>query len=318
MNNNIFKKSYLVTSLIVYFFVFISISFCITCSLSLFLWESPLTEEFIRLRAPRTFGNIFILSFLFTTILMILKYLIFDLPQHIKTNQSNVEEKIKIENLQNDFISNVSHEIKTPLAVIINYVSLLKNSDINESEREQYINNIEKQTNKISQLVSTILKINKLENGTYDISKTNVNVSNLLCESLLSFEKVLQEKEINLQTEFDENIFVKTDSQLLELVFNNLLSNAFKFTSSKGSIFVSCSEKENNIIVEISDTGCGISSEVGDKIFNKFYQADTSHKSEGNGLGLALVKQIIDLLCGEISVRSQVGVGTTFLITLTK
>lgn len=156
MNNNIFKKSYLVTSLLVYFFVFISISFCITCSLSLFLWESPLTEEFIRLRAPRTFGNIFILSFLFTTILMILKYLIFDLPQHIKTNQSNVEEKIKIENLQNDFISNVSHEIKTPLAVIINYVSLLKNSDINESEREQYINNIEKQTNKISQLVSTI------------------------------------------------------------------------------------------------------------------------------------------------------------------
>ena len=111
------------------------------------------------------------------------------------------------------------------MAVIINYVSLLKNSDINESEREQYINNIEKQTNKISQLVSTILKINKLENGTYDISKTNVNVSNLLCESLLSFEKVLQEKEINLQTEFDENIFVKTDSQLLELVFNNLLSN---------------------------------------------------------------------------------------------
>ena len=128
----------------------------------------------------------------------------------------------------------------------------------------------------------------------------------------------VQEKEINLQTEFDENIFIKTDSQLLELVFNNLLSNAFKFTSSKGSIFVSCTEKENNIIVEISDTGCGISSEVGDKIFNKFYQADTSHKSEGNGLGLALVKQIIDLLCGEISVRSQVGVGTTFLITLTK
>ena len=124
MNNSIFKKSYLVTSLLVYFFVFISISFCITCSLSLFLWESPLTEEFIRLRAPRTFGNIFILSFLFTTILMILKYLIFDLPQHIKTNQSNVEEKINEADQALYYVKNSGKNAVKLFNEITNYKSM--------------------------------------------------------------------------------------------------------------------------------------------------------------------------------------------------
>ena len=318
MYKNSMDKGYIFTSLLVYFFVFVSISFILTCSLSLFLWDAPLSVDFIRASAPKTFSNVFILSFLFTCILMLVKYLVFDKPQQVNHKKQINEEKNKVESIQSDFISNVSHEIKTPLSVISNYVNLLKSSEFQNPEDNKYLDIIQTQTIKISEMVTNILKLNKLENKTFEVKKEIFNLSDFICNSLLSFEHIWQNKNIDIQTNVNENIFIKTDKQLLELVFNNLFSNALKFTESNGCVFVDCSEDKNFIYLEVTDTGCGISSEIGKRIFEKFYQADTSHKVDGNGLGLALVKEIIDILAGEITVKSELGKGSTFLITLKK
>ena len=318
MAKSIFDKRYIITSLFLYIIVFISISFILTCSLSLFLWDSPLSEEFIRIRAPKTFSNIFILSLLFTSILLLVKYLLFDKPQHKNLEDKIIAEKQKTENIQSDFISNVSHEIKTPLSVISNYVNILQSIEFENPESKQYLDIIQEQTKKISSMVTDILKLNKLENQTFEIKKEKINIGDFICESLLLFEHIWQEKNINIETKVNEYSLINTDKRLLELVFNNLISNALKFTEKNGRVFVACTENKNFVTIEVSDTGCGISSDIGNRIFDKFYQGDTSHKIEGNGLGLALVKQIIDVLSGEITVKSEIGKGSTFIIKLNK
>ena len=111
-------------------------------------------------------------------------------------------------------------------------------------------------------------------------------------------------------------MIVKADAELLGHVWNNLFSNAFKFTPSGGTVKVSLSATEHHAIVKVSDTGCGMTAEVGAHIFEKFYQGDTSHSVQGNGLGLALVKRIIDIMHGEIAVESAVGKGSTFTVRI--
>lgn len=136
-----------------------------------------------------------------------------------------------------------------------------------------------------------------------------------LAEAALVYEERLDDKGISLQADLEE-ISVFTSPELLSIVWNNLLSNAVKFTEQGGKISLSLCLKNGNAIVKISDTGEGIAPEMGKRIFDKFYQGDTSHAAEGNGLGLALVKKVIDILGGEISVESETGKGSTFTVTL--
>ena len=128
------------------------------------------------------------------------------------------------------------------------------------------------------------------------------------------YESVWEQKNIEIETEIAEDIKVNTDGELLALVWNNLFSNAFKFTSEGGKVSVVLKATEHHAIVEVKDTGCGMSPEVGAHIFEKFYQGDTSHATQGNGLGLALVKRVVDILHGEISVASSLGKGSTFTV----
>ena len=160
------------------------------------------------------------------------------------------------ETLRTDFIANVSHELKTPLAVIQNYGTLLQQPDLPEK------------------------------------------------------------KNLEINTDVEEEVMVDTDAELLALVWNNLFSNAVKFTDPGGKLFLSLKSEGDYAIVQVTDTGCGIPPEVGRHIFEKFYQGDTSHASQGNGLGLALVKRVIDIVGGDISVSSQVGKGSTFTVKL--
>ena len=132
---------------------------------------------------------------------------------------------------------------------------------------------------------------------------------------ILSFENLLEEKNIALECDLDE-VEIVSSPTYLEIVWNNLLSNAVKFTPEGGTISVSLKKAGENVVVKVTDTGCGISPEVGARIFDKFYQGDTSHAQEGNGLGLALVKKVIDILGGEITVSSELGKGSTFTIIL--
>jgi len=135
-----------------------------------------------------------------------------------------------------------------------------------------------------------------------------------LCTCLLQFESVWEKKNIEIETELDEDVKVQTDEELLSLVWNNLLSNAFKFTPEGGKVTVVLEATEQHVIVKVMDTGCGMSPEVGAHIFEKFYQGDTSHATQGNGLGLALVKKVVDILQGEISVESGIGKGSSFIV----
>ncbi len=226
-------------------------------------------------------------------------------------------ELSKNELLRNDFVSNVSHEIKTPLAVIQNYAKTLQTKDLAPKKYEECLKGLIAQTKKLSDLITNILKLNKLENQQIVPEIEKIDLAELLRISTLSFENILEKKDLELECNIDE-MTITSSSSMLEIVFNNLISNAIKFTDTGGKISISLKEANGYAIIKVKDTGCGISSEVGKHIFDKFYQGDTSHATEGNGLGLALVKKVIDLIGGEISVKSKVGVGTTFTIKLKK
>lgn len=221
----------------------------------------------------------------------------------------------KSEVLKNDFISNVSHEMKTPLAVIGNYASALADPNLDVETREKYAATLKSATDRLSRLVTDILKLNKLQNQEIKPEISRLNLSDALAECILAFEGKIVEKDLLLECDLDD-VFISSSRSLLEIVFSNLISNAIKFTEPGGRVSVTLKEIEGNAVVRVTDTGCGMTKEVGMRIFEKFYQGDTSHAGEGNGLGLALVKKVIDILGGEITVASQLGKGTSFTVTL--
>lgn len=225
-----------------------------------------------------------------------------------------VEELGSVETLKTDFFSHVSHEIKTPLAVIQNYAQLLESDELSEQSRKEYAQIINDSTKKLSHLITNILKINKLEKQNIDCHYENYDICYQICDCLLSFEKLWDQKNMDIEVNIEEKRVVFSDRELMMLVWNNLISNAIKFTDVKGKITVKEWVEKQRCIVEISDNGCGIDDKTMEHIFDKFYQGDTSHAMQGNGLGLALVAQIMPLLNGEITVTSQVGEGSTFRV----
>ena len=229
-----------------------------------------------------------------------------------------VEQLKKVDSLSNDFISNVSHEMKTPLAVIQSYATILQNPDLSEDERKEYTSKIYASTQQLSVLVSNILKLNKIENNQTNTKKINYNLSEQLSQSLLDMENLWESKNIDIAFNVEDNIHINSDEELMKIVWANLFSNAIKFTPSGGTITVNLTNHIDKIVVSISDTGCGMDEETKTHIFEKFYQGDTSHSEKGNGLGLSLVKRIIDLTDSEISVESTLNKGSTFTVTLKK
>ena len=165
-------------------------------------------------------------------------------------------------------------------------------------------------------MVSTTLKLNKLENQQIFPQAETYDLGEQLCQCLLAFENAWEEKGLYIQTELEEQVQVTADPELLSLVWNNLFSNGVKFTEPGGILSVTLETQEDLAVIRVADTGCGISPEVGKHVFEKFYQGDTSHATQGNGLGLALVKRVMDIVGGDISVESQVGVGSVFTVKL--
>lgn len=221
-----------------------------------------------------------------------------------------------IETLRTDFIANVSHELKTPLAVIQNYATMLQNPKLTEERRIDYAKTITEASRRFSELVTNILKMNKLENQQIYPETKNYNLSEQLTECLLNFEDAWEKKNLDLEVNIDEDVIIRADEELLTLVWNNLFSNAIKFTDDGGKISVGLKVENGYAVAKISDTGCGMTAEVGERIFEKFYQGDNSHSMQGNGLGLSLVKRVIDIMNGEISVESTLGQGSTFTVKL--
>lgn len=227
-----------------------------------------------------------------------------------------VEELGSVETLKTDFVSNVSHELKTPIAVIKNYAELLQMKNASDGEKAEYARNIEEAAGHLSALISNILKLNKLENQRIDPEIESYDLCGQLEECILQYEELWDEKELELEVDMEEKAVIQADPSLMELVWNNLLSNAIKFTEQGGKVTVRQATEAEYVEVSVSDTGCGMSKESIRHIFDKFYQGDTSHSKEGNGLGLALVKRILVLMNGDIQVVSQEGKGSTFTVKL--
>jgi signal transduction histidine kinase len=225
------------------------------------------------------------------------------------------QELESIEMLKTGFIADVSHEIKTPLAVIQNYAAALQDETLGPEDRREYIKTIIGSAQKLSALVSNILNLNKLEHQEMPSSAVLFNVSEQLRRCALAFEDLWERKNITFDADLEE-LTVCYDENMLEIVWNNLISNAIKFTAPGGSISLSLKRLAGFAVVRIRDSGCGMDEETQKHIFDKFYQGDGSHAQDGNGLGLALVKKAVDISGAKISVISRPGEGTTFTVRL--
>lgn len=227
-----------------------------------------------------------------------------------------VVELGSIETLKNDFIANVSHEIKTPLSVIQNYAVALRSNELSEDLRMEYMDIIINASKNLSSLVTNILKLNKLENQEIVVNTEPFDVCRQLCSCIIFFDGEMEQKQIDFEVEMDDRAMVFADEGMLEIVWHNLLSNAIKFTEPGGKIILTQTSDEDSVVVSITDSGCGMTEETMKHIFDKFYQGDTSHSGEGNGLGLALVLRVVELAGGTISVVSKPDKGSTFTVRL--
>ena len=202
------------------------------------------------------------------------------------------------------------------MTVIQNYATLLQQPNLNEKKRQAYASAMMDTSKRLTSMITNILKLNKLENQTIYPNTQTYDLGEQLCECLLGFEELWEDKHLDIQTDIAEGVQVRADPELLFLVWNNLFSNAIKFTEPGGTVSLCLKTTPTLAVVEVKDTGCGIPAEVGKHIFEKFYQGDTSHITQGNGLGLALVRRVIDIMHGDISVTSEVGKGSLFIVRL--
>lgn len=228
-----------------------------------------------------------------------------------------VEELGSIETLKTDFFSNVSHEFKTPLSVIYSNAQILQRQEMRE-EQTECVDNIVYSCKKMSGLVQNMLKLNKLEKQTIIPEVEVYDVCAQICECAVQFEESWEKKNLEFDADLEEHAYISADPGLMELVWNNLLSNAIKYNREGGSITISETSDDRYVRVSVADTGLGMNKNVMKHIFDKFYQGDESHATFGNGLGLALVKRILELSDASITVESTPDRGSVFTVILEK
>ena len=220
------------------------------------------------------------------------------------------------EMLRSDFINNFSHEFKTPIVSIAGFAKLLQRGNLTEEQKMQYLNAIEEESMRLSYMATNILNMTKVENQEILTDVTKFNLSEQIRFAVLLMEDQWSKKNLELQLDFDEHM-IEANEELLKQVWINLVGNAVKFAPRCATVAVDICATARSYIVAISNTGSEIPPEKQKRIFNKFYQADESHAQEGSGIGLAIVKKIVDLHGGWVSVRSGDGM-TTFTVEMPK
>lgn len=223
------------------------------------------------------------------------------------------EELASVEMLHSDFINNFSHEFKTPIVSILGFAKILKKGNLDDEQKQEYIDIIEEEAQRLSYLANNVMNLNKVQNQVALTNLTTFNLSEQIRASVLLLENEWSKKQTELTLDFDE-YYVTASEELLKEVWINLLDNAIKFSKEKGKVSVSISESAGSISVSVSNDG-SISPENITHVFDKFYQVDRSHSTKGNGIGLAIVKRIVELHHGSVFVTSQSDV-TTFTVKL--
>jgi signal transduction histidine kinase len=217
--------------------------------------------------------------------------------------------------LQTDFVSNVSHEFKTPINAIEGYSTLLQGSDNLDGDQREYVEKILLNTGRLSSLVGSILLLSKLENQQIPTNQTKYRLDEQIRQSVVALEASWAQKSIELDVELDRASYVGNEA-MMRHVWDNLISNAVKFSPNGGAVKLRLSKKPGKLVFTVEDQGPGLSEEAQKHIFDKFYQADTSHKQEGNGLGLALVKRILTIEKGQITALNIPEGGCRITVTL--
>ena len=221
-----------------------------------------------------------------------------------------------VETLRENFVSDFSHEFKTPIVSISGFAKLLKDPSLTAEQRNEYLDVIIDESTRLVELSESVLTLNRLD-SVEEITKEQYLLDEQLRQCVLMFEQQCENKGIELSVDL-EKITVNSNYKFMSQVIVNLLSNAVKFTDGGGKIDVKLKSMGLNAVITISDTGCGMDEETKSNIFNKFFQGDKSHTTQGNGLGLSIVKKIVEMLGGQIFVESKVGVGSTFTVLMLK
>ena len=225
------------------------------------------------------------------------------------------EELGMTEIVQTDFVSNVSHEFKTPINAIEGYATLLQGGAQSDAEREVYVEKILLNTERLSELVSNILLISKIENQAIQTPSVSFRLDEQIRGAIVDLEAKWGKKNIEFDVELDFVDYVGNQS-LLRHVWDNLIDNAVKFSPAGSEIKIRLDAKDGRVTFSIADRGCGIDEKAKEHIFDKFFQGDSSHKGEGNGLGLSLVKKIVDIHGGNVSVENRTDGGCCFKVSL--
>lgn len=246
-----------------------------------------------------------------------LKYdgMVEELNEMSSTFNTMVHELGNIETLRSDFVVTVSHEFKTPLASIEGYATILQNPELTVEETKEYTQMIIESTKQLAKLSRNILMISSLENKEIITERTEFRLDEQIRQSVLMLEPIWEDKKIDLNIDLDHANYYSNEELLMQ-VWLNVIGNAIKFTPKNSEISIALKASPAELTITITDTGIGMSQEDQKHIFDKFYQADRSGYTDGNGLGLSLVKRIIDLCHGKISVESELGLGTSFVIVL--
>ncbi|MHC5216627.1 HAMP domain-containing sensor histidine kinase [Enterococcus sp. LJL128] len=239
-----------------------------------------------------------------------------DLEDLIQNFNLMARELQNVELVHKSFINDFSHEMKTPLVSINGFAKQLQNPALTEAERTKYLQIITEETARLSTLSANILLLSKVENQeSITLKKIRYSLDEQLRHALILLQKEWEAKNLTMSLNLNP-VLIYGDSDLLIQVWLNILSNAIRFTDNEGTIQINCYRLGNEVKVNIKDSGAGMSDKVRRRIFNKFYQGDSSHQSHGNGLGLAIAKRIITLHDGKIIVKSKLGEGSTFIIIL--
>ncbi|MEG2644206.1 MAG: HAMP domain-containing sensor histidine kinase [Enterococcus sp.] len=226
-----------------------------------------------------------------------------------------VAELNSIETLRNDFVSTISHEFKTPIATIKGYVQLLQNEQLPPEERQVYLERMLDGTHQLTYLTDNVLKLSKLENQGVGLDFQTFRLDEQIREVILFLQPKWEQLNLTLDLDLPRTIYIGNEEFLYQ-VWLNLMDNAIKYSYKNGNIHVHLTQNDQGVILAISDEGIGMTEEVANRVFDKFYQSDTSRKRTGNGLGLALAKQIVELHQGTIEVKSSPDQGSQFKLFL--
>lgn len=336
------KKGFILSNINIFFTILVLVEFIFTIAFASFVqW---ILESVLQITIPTTLFLLLVGAFMGSAIAFLVNRIFFEPIQKLKDGMNDVSDgdfTVKIDTnspinevkelydsfdlmvkelsateiLQSDFMSNVSHEIKTPVNAIEGYAMLLESEEITPEEQQEYVEKILFNTKRLSELVGNVLLLSKIDNQAIPKNEKKFRLDEQIRQSIMQLETKWTEKDIELDVELERTEFIGNATLLIH-VWDNLINNAIKFNNHGGTVKLRLSSNADRVTFTIEDNGPGVSEDAIKHIFDKFYQADSSHRQEGNGLGLALVKKIVDLYDGEIKVENLPSVGCRFTVVL--